>query len=99
MFLYSKYNSGYNSGYIGPTFNAGGSVVSGSGYNFYTLYLRKNEKPVAVHIGSTQLFSKNFKKATAEFFVDCPKLVEKIENRVFKKDVHKEVRFYNTRCN
>jgi hypothetical protein len=40
-----------------------------------------------------------FKKDMINYFSDCPKLVEKIESKDFRKDdLESIVRFYNSNC-
>ena len=52
-------------------------------------------------LNSSDVLSKSFKKTAAEFFKDCPSIVEKIENKSYKKDDLEEiVKFYNSSdCN
>lgn len=80
----------------------GGGMVMGMGhsYSLKSYYTLKQGEVEATYLGSTRWFSKNFKKAASEYFNDCPTLVEKIQNREFKKsDIREIVDFYNTSCN
>ena len=64
----------------------------------YYYLLREGEDQVT-HLGSTDIFSKNFKKAGSDYFADCPELVEKIQNKEYKKKhLEKVVRYYNKNC-
>jgi hypothetical protein len=59
---------------------------------------RVNEKEVT-HIMSTALISGKFRKTTKKYFSDCPKLVDAIESRKFrKKDIVTVVKLYNKGC-
>lgn len=77
----------------------GMGIGMGGSFTIESFYLkRKNEEDVT-HLGSTSLFSKNFKKAASNYFSDCPKLKEKIENKEYKKiDIVAIVEFYNSYC-
>ncbi len=44
-------------------------------------------------------FSKGFKKAMKDKFMDCPSLIEKVENKEFKKkDIILAIYYYNSKC-
>ncbi|MGX1931308.1 hypothetical protein [Flagellimonas sp. 2504JD4-2] len=99
--LYQQSSFGYM-----PTGPAGVGSAGGTSFGggqFYTAdyyYLKKKSQSKAVHLGSSQLFSKNFKKAASEYFEDCARLVEKIQTAEYKKKQIKEIStFYNTECN
>ena len=98
--LYEATAVGYAPNASGGMGSPGGAAFGG-GY-FYSIdhfYLKRKNEDKAVHIGSNQLFSKNFKKTASGYFSDCPALVEKIQNREFKKKHLKEiVTYYNTQC-
>ena len=83
-------------------FGGGGASVGltfGHSYNINNFYVRKEGQKEATHLGSNQLFSKNFKKAASAYFKDCPSLVKKIQSRTFKKrDLEKIVKYYNNKC-
>ncbi|MGS2765197.1 hypothetical protein [Sinomicrobium sp. M5D2P9] len=69
-------------------------------YTIENYYLRRKGEEEATHLGSNQLFTKNFMEAASDYFKDCPLLVEKIENKEYKKrHLEEVVTFYNTRCN
>ncbi len=78
----------------------GGSMISGGGfYNIKHSYVRKTDEEEAEHLASSNWISKNFKNSASNFFSDCPELVQKIENREFKKrDLKEIIEFYNTKC-
>lgn len=92
-----EYAPGFNNG-GGP--NSGVGFVGSQSYTINNFYLRKTDETEATHLGSNQLFTKNFGKAASKFFKDCPVLVQKIENKKYKKrDLKETVEFYNTKCN
>lgn len=102
--LYKKVINGYTSKVVGG-FNKGFGN-SGFGlnrrhhYSIKNYYVQRNNKEEMFNLGSNQLFSKNFKKAAADFFKDCPLLVSKIRKKEFrKKHILKIVEFYNQQCN
>jgi len=84
--LYQKNDSGYMPMGPGGVGRFGGAVFEGGRFYAVTFYFvkRKSEKE-AVRLGSSQLFSKNFKKAASEYFEDCTHLVEKIQDRSIKR--------------
>ena len=62
-------------------------------------FVRKPDEDEATHLGSNDWMSKNFKKAASDFFSDCPRLVEKIQNRELKKkNLMAIIDFYNNVC-
>lgn len=76
------------------------NVTGGNFYDLQNLYVKSGENGELTHLGSNQLFSKNFKKAASDYFSNCPELVKKIQNRDFKKKHVKDiVHYYNTKCN
>ncbi|ALM08804.1 hypothetical protein SB49_14120 [Sediminicola sp. YIK13] len=81
--------------------NAGGiGFAGGNFYNVNNFYLKREEETVVTHLGSNQLFSKNFGKVASEYFHDCPILLTKIESKEFKKrDLKQLVEYYNNQCN
>ena len=77
-------------------FGGGGFFV---GHNINNFYVQKEDQKEATHLGSNQLFTKNFKKAASTYFKDCPSLVKKIQSRILKKrDLEKIVKYYNNKC-
>lgn len=82
-----------------PSAGAGGTAMGGSSQHLNNLYVKRKEEKLPTHLGSNQLFTKNFKKAASEFFKDCTVLVSKIQNNEYKKrDIQEIVAFYNTEC-
>ena len=62
-------------------------------------FVRKIDENEALHLGSNDWMSKNFKKLASNYFSDCPSLVEKLQNREFKKrDIIAILDFYNNSC-
>ena len=99
--LYTTNRQGYNPG-MPMGFGAGGGMGMGFGgyaYNVDNFYLKRESETGMTHLGSNQLFTKNFIKAASEYFKDCPQLVEKIEAKDYrKKDLRAIVTFYNENC-
>lgn len=78
----------------------GAPVLLVNNQTIKNFYVKKAGETRATHLGSNQLFTKNFKKATTEFFKDCPSLVKKIEDKYFKKkDLVAMIKYYNSSCN
>lgn len=98
--LYTQDITGYSNGAFVPTgFGGGMWIAGGSSYQIKDLFVQRTEDEMATHLGSNQLFSKNFKKAASEYFSDCPNLVQKIKDKEYKKkDIKEIVVFYNNQC-
>lgn len=91
-------------GYSSPMFVGGANgqmnMMHGNYYDIKNLYVSKGVNGEVTHLGSNQLFSKNFKNAASDYFADCPELVAKIQNKEYrKKHVKDIVHFYNLKCN
>jgi len=83
-------------GYVNP-FGAGMQRIA---YTIENYYVKKQSDKEVLHLGSNQLFTKNFIEGASSFFEDCIELVEKIKSEKFKKsDIVEIVKFYNTHCN
>ncbi|MGJ8733392.1 MAG: hypothetical protein ACSHW4_09600 [Cellulophaga sp.] len=98
--LYQLQTQGYNA----SVNNTGGNFgsVGGMGYSYTVndFYLKRKNENAATHLASSKLFSKNFTKAAKPYFLDCPDLIKKIENKEYKKrNLTEIVKFYNTKCN
>jgi len=101
VYLYRKITQGYmpTLGGAGQGGTAGVGFGGGHYYNIKDFYVRKMNETHATHLGSNQLFTKNFKKAASDYFEDCPELVKKIQDRTLKKkDLRDIVLFYNNHC-
>lgn len=98
--LYILEQTGYSSPmFVGGT-NGQMNMAHGTYYDIKNLYVRRGLNGEITHLGSNQLFSKNFKNAASTYFSDCPVLVEKIQSKEFKKKhVRDIVNFYNLQCN
>jgi hypothetical protein len=98
--LYTETNQSHRPVYTGNT-GANGQVYMGGNFiSIKNLYVLRENENVASHLGSDELFSKNFKQAASNFFQDCSKLVKKIQNREFKKkEIKAIVKYYNSNCN
>jgi hypothetical protein len=87
----------------GMAFGAvGGAAMMATGTTYINIthsYARKTNQEKAIHLGSSSWISKNFKTAASNYFSDCPKLVEKIQNKELKKKhIQEIIMFYNTEC-
>lgn len=83
----------------GPMVGAGGGPMMMHSYTVKNFYVKRAGETEASHLGSNQLFTKNFKKAASEYFKDCPSLVKKIKEKEFKKrDLKVIVDYYNEDC-
>lgn len=83
-----NYNITSNSGYMG-----------GQPYSINRYYLKRKNENQVTPIGSDELFSKNFNKSVLNFFSDCSFLINKINNKEFKKkDIVEMVNYYNLNC-
>lgn len=84
---------------MGPSFGGAPRMSMRYTYTIEHYYLKKNNETEATHLGSTDLFTKNFKKAASEYFADCPSLVELISEKTYtKSDIELIVNYYNTKC-
>ena len=63
-------------------------------------YVCKNDNDVVTTFNANGIFIENgFRKKSREVFKDCPSLLKKINNKVWKmKDIPKIVNFYNQNC-
>lgn len=83
----------------GGGYSGGGMMMGGGYYSISNYYVKKDNDKEVTHLGSTGLFSKNFKKAASSYFSDCPSLVAKIQHKEFKKrHIEEIVAYYNTNC-
>jgi hypothetical protein len=88
--LFDYYATSYSPGIYSP---GTGMMGGGSSYTYERLVMQRDDGPLVRPRG---LY---FKKDMAEFFQDCPELVERINAKVFKKgDLEIMVREYNTKC-
>jgi hypothetical protein len=100
IFLYKIVSHGTHAP-MGVGFGGAGgmNMAMGTSFTIKNYYLRKKDDKSVTHITSTSLFSKNFKKTAAKYFEDCPSLVEKIENKEYRKrDIRAIIEFYNSKC-
>ncbi len=65
-----------------------------------TYYIKKKGEPYAVfYLGKGYSPPKSFKNVIEENFKDCPDIIEKFENKTFKKKHFIEiVEYYNANC-
>ncbi len=101
MNLYQKVIQGHMVGAPMSGGVGGGAPMMSAGhsYSISNYYVRRAGETEVTHLGSTNLFSKKFKKAASEYFSDCTSLVSKIQSRKFKKrHIEEVVTYYNTNC-
>lgn len=99
--LYKEVSDGYNAGFVsGGGANGMGTISMGGGsHSIKNYYLKRWGDDKVFHVGSNQLFKKDFKKAASQFFNDCPSLVEKIQSDEFiKRNIGEIVNYYNVHC-
>lgn len=98
--LFNLNTQGYSPGVpMGGGMGGAPMYTMGTNYSIKNLYVLKEGNEKATHLGSNQLFSKNFKQAASDYFKDCSKLVAKIQNREFKKkEIKAIVEYYNSEC-
>jgi len=84
--------SSFNSNPMGP----------GMGMTQQTIvahYVKREHNDEVILLSSDHFADSSLKTIGPKFFRDCPELVQKIENRDFKKrQVYDIVKFYNTNC-
>lgn len=86
----SLYSYKYEKGGVGLTSGNTFSSGTASGKIYFLQY--KNNLPV-------KIIDAHFKEQMNENFYDCPSLIEKVDNKAFKKgDIHKVVNYYNSNC-
>ena len=62
-------------------------------------YLGRKGESSVTRLTVKGVVDKSFKKSTSKFFKDCPKLVEKIKNREYRRDdIIEIVNYYNFEC-
>lgn len=94
--LYSKTYT-YNNMHMGPN----GQMMGGGTSSSTSYYIkRKFEEEATFFLSFGSIPPKRFKKVVRDYFKDCPALVEKVNNKEFKKKHMDEiVAFYNQNCN
>ena len=79
----------------------GSNGMMGGGGSITTYYLSKGNDDYVTTIayfGSLNV-GKSFKKKAIKYFSDCPNLVQKIKDKVYKKrDIKEIVEYYNSNC-
>ncbi len=69
-------------------------------YSQYSLFVKKPNEEKLFWLATPQAgLARNFKKASLEYFQDCPALVSKLESNEFKrKTAPQMIQFYNNNC-
>lgn len=99
--LYTNDVTGYNFNTAGGNAMGGfgGMSYGGGGGTVIFYYVNHDGEDEVFKITSVGNISKNFKNAASYFFKDCPALVEKIQNKTYKKgDLEEMVKYYNSKC-
>ena len=93
--LYQNYGDGIV--YHGPITPSG---FGGSSYSKTKYYLSKSEDDIVTNLKNGNTYSKRFKKIAKTYFTSCPDLLEKINNKFFKRyEIHSVVEYFNEKCN
>ena len=75
------------------------STNSAAGTLTHFFLNRKDEKDVVRILTKGKAIDKSFRKTAIEFFKDCPELVKKLDDKIFKKDdIEQVVNYYNKNC-
>jgi hypothetical protein len=90
-------NFSYMSGYEITNSNFIYTSIDVPRYDYYIG--KRNESDVEFLYTKGLPFAKNFKKSIKDKFSDCPSLIEKVDNKEFKKeDIIFLIMFYNNKC-
>jgi len=79
------------------------SMLVSTGYGAYessSYYLKRDTESTVITLGGGTVWD-NFKKDSAQYFKDCPELVNNISESkkgFAKKDIERIVEFYNSEC-
>ncbi len=87
--------------YILTTEGTNTAFGTGMTYNYTSVgyYVKKKHNNEVIFLTSSSALNFKFTEIGQAFFRDCPELVQKIEDKDFKKkDVYEVVKFYNTNC-
>ena len=79
----------------------GGSVGSINVSSYYETYVRRKNENIAYNMGYIYgAAQRGIKKRVREYFIDCPLLIEKVNNNeIPKKETLKIAKFYENNCN
>lgn len=89
-------NVGYNAAAPG-TF--GGNRVVGSSFYIENYFIKRSQDDGLILFTGSTMYVRGYKKAVKKFFKDCPRLIEKVKNKEFKREQIVEiVQFYNNNC-
>ncbi len=78
--------------------------MSGSGYGFSnysktTYYISKTGSDTVTNLRIGNTYSNRFKKIAENYFKSCPELLEKINNKYFKRyGIGSVIKYYNQNC-
>jgi len=97
--LYTNDVSGFNFSTINAQPGFGGGIAMGGGGAITYFYVDHEGESEVFKIASTGTIGGNFRNSASYFFKDCPVLIEKIQNKTYKKSNLEEiVAFYNSNC-
>ena len=80
--------------------NQQGSFAGGSSFSVNSYYLKEEGERFVTYLGSNDAFGKDILESAKIYFKDCTSLLDKIEDREFKKKhINEIVVYYNNNCN
>ena len=86
--------------YVAETISSGGSFGVSFSSESYNTYVKKNKEDIAYNMGYIYgAGPRGIKKRVRDYFVDCPALIEKVDNDSIEKNKTIEmVTFYEENC-
>ncbi len=91
--LYQDYASGMT---YGPNMTGGYGFTS---YSKTTYYISESGSDTVTNLRIGNTYSKRFKKIAKKYFNNCPDLLEKINNKYFKRyGIESVIEYYNINC-
>lgn len=86
--------------YVEETIHSGGAIGISSVYNSGEAYAKKTNDTIAYNIGYIYgAGARGIKKRVRDYFTDCPKLIDNVENDVIEKDKTIDIiKFYEDNC-
>lgn len=86
--------------FVAETIHAGGTVGMHSTYGSSETYVKRAKDSIAYNMGYIYgAAARGIKKRVQDYFTDCPKLIEQVENdSIDKKDIKAIIEFYEKNC-
>ena len=88
--------------YIAETIHSGGAIgVFTMSYGYKETYIKKSKDSIAYNMGYIYgAGERGIKKRVRDYFYDCPKLVELVDNdNIDKHNTFQIVKYYEENCN